>query len=44
MSRDHQPDNRKARKKKSNLKAALDSGVQNNNKNTKKQSVENNDV
>ncbi len=44
MSKDSQPDNKTARKKKSKNQTPITRENQNQNKNAKKQSIENNDV
>lgn len=44
MPKDSQPDNKKARKEKSKGKTTITEEAQNQNPNSKKQSVENNDV
>ena len=44
MPKDSQPDNKKARKEKSNGDIPITAENQNHNKNAKKQSIKNNDV
>lgn len=44
MPKDSQPDNKKARKAKSNGQTPITAENQNQNKNAKKQSIKNNDV
>lgn len=44
MAKDSQPDNKKARMEKCNYQTPITEENRNNNKNAKKQSIENNDV
>lgn len=44
MTKDSQPDNKKARKEKANGQTPITRENQNHNKNSKKQSIRNNDV